>query len=140
MNSVMEKVYTEVLSKRIAAGLALIKPFFLLYFFIFSVYFIGYAITVFQIFSLLYPPSPLHPPTFSSCPCVVHVSSLASLFPILFLTSPHLFYACQLCFLFTVPFPATFFPSPSPLKTLHVIPISLFCSCSICLLSFCFAF
>ena len=113
MNSVMEKVYTEVLSKRIAAGLALIKPFFLLYFFIFSVYFIGYAITVFQIFSLLYPPSPLHPPTFSSCPCVVHVSSLASLFPILFLTSPSLFYGYQLCFLFPVP-PPSILPFPLP--------------------------
>ena len=95
-----------------------------------------------QIFPFLYPtllpvlPCSSIPPHLSSCPWVVHVSSLASLFPILFLTSPHLFYACQLCFLFTVPFPATFFPSPSPLKTLHVIPISLFCSCSICLLSF----
>ena len=53
-----------------------------------------------QFFSPLYPSSILHRPPhspalspLSSCPWVVHVSSLASLFPTLFLTSPHLFYA-----------------------------------------------
>ena len=38
--------------------------------------------------STLQPPLPLHPPTLSSCPWVVHISSLACVFPILFLTSP----------------------------------------------------
>ena len=45
-------------------------------------------------FSLLYPPLPCIPPPtsiplpFGSCLWVIHVSSLASSFPILFLTSP----------------------------------------------------
>ena len=54
-------------------------------------------------------PVPLLPPAFStplsSCPWVVHISSLASPFPILFLTSPCLFYNHQLCFLFPVTLP-----------------------------------
>ena len=66
-----------------------------------------------------FPPSFLH---LSSCLWVIHVSSLASPFPIPFLTSPCLFYAYQLCFLFTVPFPP-FFPSASPLVNL---PCDLF--------------
>ena len=51
--------------------------------------------------------TPSHPPSrpFSSCPWVVHVSSLASTFPILFLTSPCPFCTYHLCFLFPVPFP-----------------------------------
>ena len=61
--------------------------------------------------------APPHPPAFStplsSCPWVVQISSLASLFPILFLTSPCLFYAYQLCFLFPVPF-LPFIPFPLP--------------------------
>ena len=40
------------------------------------------------------PPTLQHPPL-SSCPWVVHISSLNSLFPIPFLTSPHLFNAYQ---------------------------------------------
>ena len=47
-----------------------------------------------------------HSPPLSSCPWVVHISSLASLFPILFLTYPCLFYAYQLCLLFPVPLPS----------------------------------
>ena len=67
---------------------------------LFLLYFIDYAITVFPIFPL-YPPSTLHPPTLqhptlSSCPWIVHISSLSSLFPILFLISPYLFYVCLL--------------------------------------------
>ena len=83
-----------------------------------------------QCFSPLYPLSALHlpalqhSPSLSSCPWVVRISSLASLFPIPFLTSPCLFYAYQVCLLFLVPFPL-FFPSPSPLITLHVISISV---------------
>ena len=78
-----------------------------------------------QFFSPLYPPP--HPPAFppfSWCPRVIHISSLASPFPTLFVPSPGLFYAYQLCFLFPVPFPP-FSPSPSLLITLHVISISV---------------
>ena len=66
----------------------------------------------------LYSPPPCTPflpafPPLSSCPCVVHVSSLASPFPILFLTSPCLFSTYHLCYLFSVPFPP-FYPLPIP--------------------------
>ena len=67
-------------------------------------------------------PSLQHLPSLSSCPWVMHISSLASPFPILFLTSPCLFCIYQLCFLFPVTFPPF---SPSPLITLHVISISV---------------
>ena len=53
------------------------------------------------------PPAPL-----SSCPWVIHISSLASPFPILFLTSHCLFCTYHLCFLFPVPPPHS---SPPPL-------------------------
>ena len=90
----------------------------------------------------LHPASP-YPPAFpsplSSCPWVIHISSLASQFPILFLTSPCLFYAYQLCFLFPAPSPP-FSLSPPPLVTLHVISIFVILFCSSCLLSFCFCF
>ena len=61
-------------------------------------------------FSPLFPSTlhPLHtsiPLTLSSCPCVVHISSLDSPFPILVLTSLCLFCTYHLCFLFPVPFP-----------------------------------
>ena len=68
--------------------------------FLFEVHFIDYAITVVPFFLPLYPPPPCIP-HLSSCPWVVHISSLASPFPILFLTSPCTY---QLCFLFPVPF------------------------------------
>ena len=100
-------------------------------FLFFKVYFIDYAITAVPFFSPLFP-STLHalshrhfPP--SSCSWVVHISSLTyrlksksdGLFlaspqlgtwlttqvPILFLTSPCLFWAYHLCFLFPVLFP-----------------------------------
>ena len=74
----------------------------------------------------LYPAHPSHPhsPRLSSCPWVIHISSLASPFPILFLTSPYLFCTYHLCFLFPVPFPPLT-PSSSPLITLHMISISV---------------
>ena len=59
------------------------------------------------------PPTSIPPPTFSSCPWVVHISFLASPFPILFLTSPCRFFIYHLCYLFPVPF-LQFSPSPSP--------------------------
>ena len=49
----------------------------------------------------------------SSCPWVVHINSLASPFPILFLTSPCLFCTYHLCFLIPAPFPP-FSPFPLP--------------------------
>ena len=57
-----------------------------------NIYFIDYAITVVPIFPLL-PPStwyPSFPQQFplSSCPWAMHISSLASLLPLLFLTTP----------------------------------------------------
>ena len=69
------------------------------------------------IFSL--PFLPLHPapslppasPTLTSCPWVVHISSVAPPFPILFLTSPCLVCTYNLGFLFPVPF--------LPFSTLH---------------------
>ena len=83
----------------------------------------------------LYPPSPctLPPysipprPPLSSCPWVIHISSLVSPFPILFLTSPCLFCTYHLCYLFSVPFPPST-PLTPPLITLHVIfiPVILF--------------
>ena len=58
-------------------------------------------------------PSQLHSPHLSSCSWVLHISSLASSFPILFLPSPCLFSTYHLCFLFPVPFPPL---SPYPLS------------------------
>ena len=55
-----------------------------------------------------------HFPLLSSCLWVIHISSLTSLFPIPLLTSPRLFYAYQLCFLFPVSFPLIL---PLPLPT-----------------------
>ena len=81
-------------------------------------------------FSPFYSPPPCTappPPAFSplsSCLWAIHISSLASPFPILFLTSPCLFCTYHLCFLFPVTFPP-FSLSPSLLITLHVISISV---------------
>ena len=106
-------------------------------------YIIGYAIIV-VLFSPLHSPPPCTPPPthipppFSSCPWVVHISSLASTFPILFLPSPCLFYTYHLCCLFSVPFPPLS-PSHSPIDNppcdLHfcgsvsVLVVCLVCSC-----------
>ena len=69
------------------------------------------------------PPFPPEIPSFSSCLWVMHVSSLASPLPTLFLTSPCLFCTYQLCFLIPAPLPL-FSPSPSQL-TFHMIFIHM---------------
>ena len=74
---------------------------FIKYHYIFSIYFIDCAITVVPIFSPLSPTlpciAPPDPPAFpsplSSCPWVIHISSLNFLFSIPFFISPHVFYA-----------------------------------------------
>ena len=70
-------------------------------------------------------------PHLSSCPWVIHISSLASPFLILFLTSPCLFCTYHLCYLFPVPFlplSPSHCPADNPPCDFH------FCSCSSCLL------
>ena len=88
-----------------------------------------YAITFvsfFLPFNVLYPaPHSLQYPPHSSCPWVIHVSSLASPFPILFLTSPCQFCTYHLCFLYFLYLFPLFLFCPSPLITLHVISISV---------------
>ena len=87
-------------------------------------------------------PLPLTFPSFSSCPWVIHISSLASPFPILFLPSPCLFSTYHLCFLFPVPFPPfSLVPRTPPLTDnppLHFcdsVPVLV-----VCLVCFCFGF
>ena len=78
-------------------------------------------------------------PHLSSCPWVIHRSSLASPFPILFSTSPCPFCTYYLCFLFSVPFlPFSLLPLPAdnPPRDLYFceyIPVLV-----VCLLCFCF--
>ena len=78
------------------------------------------------------PPATSSPHHGSSCPWVVHISSLASTFPTLFLTSPCLFYSYHLCYLFSVPFPP-FFPLPPHWWPSMWSPFLWFCSCYSCL-------
>ena len=68
----------------------------------------------FRPFTQLHPAHPLpHTfPLYSSCPWVIHISSLASTFPTLFLPSPCLFSTYHLCYLFSVPFPPLFLSHP----------------------------
>ena len=90
------------------------------------------------------PPSHQHSPTLSSCPRVIHMSSLASPFPILFL-NPYLFCTYHLCFLFPVPFPPFSTAPPPALPPVDNPPCELhFCdSVSVlvgCLVCFWFCF
>ena len=84
----------------------------------------------FPSFMPLCPANPL-PPTFPPfsyyCLWVIHMSSLASTFPMLFLPSPCIFSTYHLCYVFSVPFPPLS-PSQSPIDNLHVtsIPVVLF--------------
>ena len=93
-----------------------------------------YCCPKFSSFPPLHPLSPIlssHLPL-SSCPWVRHGSSLATPFPILFLTSPCLFCAYQLCFLFPVPFPL---PTDNPPNDLHIYDsLSVLLVCLVCFL------
>ena len=92
-------------------------------------------------FTPLHPAYPL-PPTFSpfsSCPWVIHISSLISTFPIPFLTSPCVPSTYHLCYLFSVPFPllsSSYSPtdnSPCDLHFCDSVPVLV-----VCLVCFCF--
>ena len=107
--------------------------------------FIDYAITVVPFLPLhsnpSCPPPPSHIPPYISCPWVILISSLASTFPTLFLSSPCLFSTYRLCYLFSVPFPPLS-PSHSPIDNppcdLHFcgsVPVLV-----VCLVCFCFCF
>ena len=78
-------------------------------------------------------------PPLRSCPWVIHISSLASPFPILFLTSLCLFCTYHLCFLFSVPFsPLSHSPTNNPpcdLAFCESVPVLV-----VCLVNFCFCF
>ena len=97
-------------------------------------------------------PSALHsPPTSIPHPhplvhvhgLYVHISSSASTFPILFLTSPCLFHTYHLCFLFPVPFPpftSLTHPADNPPCDLHFcdsVPVLVVCLVYFCFLLFC---
>ena len=86
------------------------------------------------------PPTRILPPL-SLCLWVLHISSLASPFPTLFLTFPCLFCTYHLCFLFPVPL-SPFSPLPlhpvNPPCDLHIsdsVPVLV-----VCLVCFCFCF
>ena len=99
--------------------------------------FIDYAITIvpFLPFIPLHPAHPLPPtfPPYSSCPWVIHISSLASTFPILFLPTPCLCSTYHLCYLFSVPFPSlslSQFLTDNPPCNLHFcdsVPVLVIC-------------
>ena len=115
--------------------------FFCLYFFKYILLIM--LIQLFHFFSPLipstqYPISHPHSP-FSSCPWVIHISSLASTFTALFLTSPCLFCAYHLCYLFPVPFPPfspLHLPADNPPCDVYFcesLPVLV-----VCLIRFCF--
>ena len=80
-------------------------------------------------------------PLLSSCPWVLHISSLPSPLPILFFTFPCVFCTYQLYFLFPVPFPPISplpLPADNPPCDLHFcdsVPVLV-----VCLVCFCFCF
>ena len=95
-------------------------------------------------FTPFIPLRPLHPvpPTFphlTSCPWVLHISSLPSPFPILFLPSPCLFATYHLCYLFSVSFPpfsSLPLPANNPPCDLYFfesVPVPVLCLVCCCL-------
>ena len=91
---------------------------------------------------LCYYSCPIPPLRLSSCPWVIHISSLASTFPILFLTSPCLFCTYYLCFLFPLSFPLfspLSLPTDNPPCDLHFcdsVPVLVVCLVCFCFLRF----
>ena len=73
-------------------------------------------------------------PPLSSCPWVVHISSLTSLFPMSFLTSPTILYLL-IMLLIPCTFPLHYPPLPPHWKPSMWSPFLCFCSCSSCFLS-----
>ena len=95
----------------------LIYLFLLFFSFLNIFYWLCSCLIFFTPFIPLCPASPTRippPPCFSSCPWVIHKSSLDSLFPIPFLPSPCLLSTYHLCYLFSVTFPSLS-PSQSPI-------------------------
>ena len=124
------------------------KKFYILMIYrIFSFLFFKYVLLImllqlshfFLSFIPLYPLTHHYSPHLSSCPWVIHISSLASPVPIIFFTSPSILYY-HLYFLFPVPY-----PSFSPYTTSCNPPCDLyFCESVtvlvVCLVHFCFCF
>ena len=106
--------------------------------------FIDYAIRVVSVFPIcLPPPSSFIPssntPPLSSCPWVMHIIYLDILFPILFLTSPCLFFTYNLYFLIPESFPPfSCFPLPADDPSNH-LPMILFLFCFLLSLFFKFS-
>ena len=75
----------------------------------------------------LHPAHPLPPsfPYLSSCPWVIHISSLASPFPILFLTSPCLFVTYWCVLLNPCTFSPIFPDAPPQLATIPMFSVSI---------------
>ena len=91
--------------------------------------------------SVLHTPFHQHSLPLSSCPWVLHTSSLASPFPILFLPSLCLFSTYHLWYLFSGPFPplspshSPFDNPPCDLYFCGPVPVLV-----VCLVCFCFCF
>ena len=111
-----------------------LKLFFLFFKYILLIMLLQFS--HFLSFSLLHPaPTSSIPPLYL---WVVHISSLASLFPILFLTSPYFMPTSYASYSLYLP-PNSLPPTPH-WKPSMWCPFLWFCSCSGCLLSFCFCF
>ena len=107
----------------------------------FKLYFIDYVITVAQFFPFCsLPPSICHTlrqsPHHCSCPCVMHIHSLAAPFPVLYFTSPWLF--CNYLFVLLnhltsspiAPYPL---PSGNHQNALHIHDsVSVLLVCLVC--------
>ena len=92
-----------------------------------------FQVSQFSLFASLHlvPPFPPAISSLSSCPWVMHISSLASPFPILFLILSCLFCTYHLCFLTSIPFPLfSPFPIDNPPYDLCIydsVPVLVFC-------------
>ena len=105
-----------------------------------KLYFIDYVITVVPIFSPLpHLYQAIHSlrqfPHQYSCPWVICVSCLATLFPIQYFTSP--WYCVTTYLYFLIPSPLHLFsPTPSHLATIKTLTISMILSVLVCLVCF----